>query len=350
MKINGYTIKKEIAYGMMGTVYDVTKNGEHFALKIEHILEKEKTPNKQYAIWSEIYFSLNFANKYPDQFIKLYYYAIINKCEHTQKYFTEPTKFPIERQIIYHNLANSPFCMIKVYSLIDMDLNMVVKHKLFKKSNYYSMLAQIIYALKLMYDNGYYHGDVHPGNIGIIKTKDKYVIMNKLNKLIPTHGFKCKLIDYGSVKTKVQIKTNSNANSNANTISNSNSNKIFNSITTEELDYLIELVYKPKLFEFIEKHKYVINSFDEEYAICEQNHIFRTEIIPLLDPNITKIKEYQLTLFNIIHPQIYQKIVLGSNFKKVIPSILYIEVEDIIFLLNAGNDYNKLIRYFIGLC
>lgn len=343
MQINGYKIGKEISYGMNGTVYNVTKNGNNYALKIEHILEKEKSPDIKHAIWSEIYFSLNFANNYPDQFIKLYYYKIINKCEHVQKYSINPEKFPINRQIIWHNLTQSPYCMIKVYSLIDMDLNTAIKNKLFKQKHFYSMIAQLIYALKLMYINGYYHGDIHNGNIGIIKTKEKYLILDKMNDyMIPIYGFICKLIDYGSVKNKSQINTNTNTNI--------NTNNLFDMITTEEICYLITLVYVPKIFTFIEKHNYSINSFEEEYALCEQNEIFKTEIVPLLNPNIEKLKEYQLDLFNILYPNIYQKIILGDNFKKVIPSKLYINVEDIIFILNAGNDYNKLINYFVGLC
>ena len=39
MQINGYKIGKEISYGMNGTVYNVTKNGNNYALKIEHILK-----------------------------------------------------------------------------------------------------------------------------------------------------------------------------------------------------------------------------------------------------------------------------------------------------------------------
>ena len=46
-----------------------------------------------------------------------------------------------------------------------------------------------------MNKNGYTHNDLHNANIGIIKSKQKYI--NILNYKIPTFGYIIKLIDYG---------------------------------------------------------------------------------------------------------------------------------------------------------
>ena len=47
---------------------------------------------------------------------------------------------------------------------------------------------------------GYFHNDFHPGNIGYVKTKQKYVKI--LNYKIPTHGYLIKAIDFGLVLHK----------------------------------------------------------------------------------------------------------------------------------------------------
>ena len=69
---------------MAGTVFLVSDDITKYALKIEKIAEKyaeenlnNNTLNLQSRDLREIEFSLNFANKYPEQFIYLYAYDIV---------------------------------------------------------------------------------------------------------------------------------------------------------------------------------------------------------------------------------------------------------------------------------
>ena len=58
------------------------------------------------------------------------------------------------------------------------------------------MLLQVSYAMRLLHKHNYIHGDLHPGNVGVMKTGLKAKI--KLGKdTIPTYGYQYKLIDFG---------------------------------------------------------------------------------------------------------------------------------------------------------
>jgi len=71
---------------MIGTVFLAKYKNKKYALKIEHILEADLKKSSSSQIWREIFFSTKFANKYPEQFIKLYSYDIIDNCTHKQEY------------------------------------------------------------------------------------------------------------------------------------------------------------------------------------------------------------------------------------------------------------------------
>ena len=67
------------------------------------------------------------------------------------------------------------------------------------------MIIQLTYTIKLLHLNDYIHGDIHMGNIGWIKTaKNKKIQI--LNQSIPTFGYIFKVIDYGMVIKKSDIK------------------------------------------------------------------------------------------------------------------------------------------------
>ena len=74
--IDNYEIVKQLGNGMSGTVYLTTFENKNYALKIQHILTEKLIPGS--SDWREIVFSEKFGNKYPDQFMKLYTYDIIN--------------------------------------------------------------------------------------------------------------------------------------------------------------------------------------------------------------------------------------------------------------------------------
>lgn len=190
-----------IAKGMMGTIYLAKNNeGNKYAYKIGKILPKDVKKSLKSEYWRENDFAENLANKFPDQFMKLYDSKIISDCEHKQNFsgfnFTLDD-LPKAQQNYYKKLEKSPYCSIKLWSLIDGDLKKLLSQNRFTAKEFYDIYIQIVYIVYLINKNGYFHNDFHPGNIGFVKTNKKTI--NILGNEIPTHGYLIKAIDYGLV-------------------------------------------------------------------------------------------------------------------------------------------------------
>lgn len=193
MNINKFKIIKELGHGMNGVVFLTQYKKKKYALKIEHIYEKDIQKTSSSYIWREIFFCEKFANKYPEQFTTLYKYDIISDCDYKHN-----DNFLLNLKESVSDISKSKYCIRRIYDLIDGTINNII-YKLSNKQ-ISSFIIQLSYIIILLQKNGYSHGDIHFGNIGYIKTTKKYVII--LNNKILTHGYIFKLIDYGFVKNK----------------------------------------------------------------------------------------------------------------------------------------------------
>lgn len=194
------TIGKEIGKGMQGTVYIAIDNkGNKYAYKIEKMLPASVQKSLISPHWREIDFALNIANKYPNQFIVLYDYKINLNCKHKQLY-SNNVKSWIQKANHIKQLIKSPYCSIKLWSMIDGTLHKLLNNNIFHSAKHniaYDIFIQIVYIVYLMCNSGYKHGDFHDSNIGYVNTNKKYI--NILGNLIPTHGYIFKAIDFGSI-------------------------------------------------------------------------------------------------------------------------------------------------------
>ena len=194
-------IIKTIGTGFAGTVYLCKYEGKLYALKIQHILEKDKTNINYPDMWREVDL-YNFINnmKAKDQvfFTKLYEFKIYDNCKHEQK-----RPFEIEDQgklEKFKNLDESDWC---VKYLIDYKGDMTLATFLTKYINkiklthIYSILLQIIHIIMLLYYGGYSHNDLYGNNIMITKTNKPYFIMNGTK--IKYCGIQLSAVDYGTV-------------------------------------------------------------------------------------------------------------------------------------------------------
>ena len=104
-------IIKELGYGMYGTTYLAKYYNKLYALKIQHILEKDIVKDYKNEIWREmsLYNYINKLNK-DDQlfFTKLYGYSIC-KCDHKQKRYGLSNTNPNYKKIM--KLDKSPWCI-----------------------------------------------------------------------------------------------------------------------------------------------------------------------------------------------------------------------------------------------
>lgn len=197
---------KQLGKGQHGTVFlAMDTSGNKYAYKTEKILPKDVKQSLKSPYWREIDFALTVANKHPGQFMNLYDWKIDDNCIHIKYDFNDKfyklEDLPKSQQKYIKNINASPYCSIKLWSLIDGTLYDLVEPKLkFTKRVFYDILIQIIYIIYIMHDAGYQHNDFHPSNIGYIKTNQSSI--NIFGHDIPTHGYLFKAIDFGLVLHK----------------------------------------------------------------------------------------------------------------------------------------------------
>ena len=316
-------IINELGYGMFGTTYKIKKNNNYYAMKIEHILEEDKIESTKSPHWREIRFAQQMNKLYPDQFMKLYEYDIIDECEHEQKYtipFDNINKYWKNK---INKLAKSKFCIRKIYELMDGTIEKLI-YKLNDKEKY-SVIAQLACIVKIMEKHKYIHGDFHSGNIGYIETDKKYV--NILGNKIPTYGYIVKAIDYGSLMHK-SYDLNNREKKNYKSILGTEFISIINTVMRNNNDF----------FEFAEQNKIKL--------------IYKKDLKKILNSDLNNIlkeytdnKDFKFILAEVMYPDEFQKIILGKYYKKTIPSKIYFDVQDFIYFVSVNLNLNKIIEY-----
>lgn len=320
--LSKYSIIQELGYGMFATVYKIeTPNKKKYALKIQHVKKSDLNPKS--SVWSEINFSINFANKYPIQFIKLYEYDFIDKCNIKQKYSFNVSQFPLSLQKKFAQVNSSPYCVRMVYDLVDGNLY-ELDGKL-SVPQIYSMIIQLTYTIQLLHSANYVHGDIHNRNIGWVKTgKTTKIKLGKLN--IPTYGYIFKLIDYGMVMNSSNKMTKKEKVEFANNFEN-------------ELVLLVHFMVDTAIYDYINENKIDVD-FNADYEKFKKTRYYN--LIRKYSIN----KYIQMFLFDILFPDQYQSIAFSEYYTKTIPRKLFIPFEDIEYFILNYKTPNLIIKYF----
>lgn len=161
--------KKLLGMGVMGTVYLSNVNGQQCITKIEKYEEVD------HLLLSGYYRQLEFdkiAQKYPNKFLTLVQHGIIKNCDHKQK-LPDDANFP--RDIMKHlkNKNKLKDCYVLSYvPVLEGTLNDVLMS--LTKKEWIDCYIQLLEAINIMKENGYYHRDLHGGNIMYKKDRKKY--------------------------------------------------------------------------------------------------------------------------------------------------------------------------------
>ena len=324
--INKCKIIKELGHGMFGTVFLCEYKNKKYALKIEHILKSEIKKSSSSPVWREIFFSEKFGNKYPDQFIKLHGYDIIDNCAHQQKY-----KFDIELLVNKNskerikNIAQSTICIRKIYSLIDGNLDDILDN--LSKEQLYSFILQFACITLLLQKNGYSHGDIKGDNICYVKTNKKYVKI--LNYKIPTFGYIYKFIDYGFVRHK------------KNKLSNINKEKHEIMFEYEGmLIFILSILYNDTdFFNYLYENNIKYDGNKIYLQFFESQEYGMLNYLSEYDDNV-------FFIYRILFTEKFQKSILGNNFKEIIYPKIRGELFDILYFFKVNGNIEKIINYY----
>jgi len=323
--IDDYKIIKELGHGMVGTTYMVKLNQKKYALKIEKISHKHLTFNTKFPEWREIEFSEKFGNKYPEQFIQLYQYDIKENCDHVQEYHIDIDKLPYPQEVItkLKDKYESNYCIRKIYSLVDSDLSKIIND--LNKKEIYSLIIQNAYIILLLTKNGYLHNDLHGKNIGVIKTKKKFI--NIMGIKTPTMGYNFLALDYGLVtKDTWELSEYEKKFKNKDVIriitklikyTNNNSNKGFSDnklLSIKEID----------------SNKFELNKKTEDWKTLSK---------------YVSTDDDKIILMQIVYPKTFQEIVFPDN--KINKLKYKIDLVDILYFMKYKSDLEKIIKYFI---
>jgi len=335
--IDKVKILKELGHGIMGTVYLVSYKKKNYALKIEHILE-EDVKDKTSPVWNEIYFAKKLANKYPEQFMSLLGYDFIDNCDLKQEYPVDISIFPESKQNFLKKIASSPFCVRKIYSLVDTTLD---KIKIKSLEERYSMIIQLLHIIHLMHSKNYVHADFHPGNVGVIKTKKKFI--NIMGHKIPTYGRIFQAIDYGGVLNK-------------NTMDPKRPIMNLGPEATQKIIYdwafklgdimpiLLNNVVHEEFSKYLNK-----NNIQTDFQKDKKNILKLPEMEIVKNLLKTQEEDLYFEIFLILFPRQAQQAILGNKFdNKERPPKILIPMEDILIFAVYFNDLELLLDYFIS--
>jgi len=195
---------KTLGSGMYGTTYLAKYQNKKYALKIQKILPEHRTKNFKNDMWRELdlYRFIDKLEK-KDQvfFTKLYAYHFYDNCDYQPnrpvKIDLNDTKNEFAQKL--KKLDESEWC-VKYLTQYQGDTNLetfLKKHQKLSSLQLYSLVLQICKIVKILYQAGYSHNDLHLGNLMINPTKKK--TFDFFHHKIPYFGYQISAIDYGEV-------------------------------------------------------------------------------------------------------------------------------------------------------
>jgi serine/threonine protein kinase len=185
MDFSKIKVIKKLGAGMWGTVYLIDYENKKYAMKVQKILEEEKTQNPKFPIWRELLF-FNDVNKMPRDAQKFFCRLHGYKIQECGKYkHIRPKNVPENSIFVkkFKKMNASNICVVLVMDYVgSLSLYDYLQTSLPAKK-IYTILLQICKINKIMSDMKYSHNDLHPSNLMVTENT----------------GLQLVAIDYGNV-------------------------------------------------------------------------------------------------------------------------------------------------------
>jgi serine/threonine protein kinase len=159
-------IGKKLGVGYMGSVYSARVDGVECIYKIEKLdVEYDtKSPYKRQVDFND------WAKQYPDKFMTLISHGVINTCNHKQP-LPPQVRGKFKKELEDKNKLEK--CYYLVYRPI-LDGTIKTIKNILTNNQYIDMVYQLTHTINLLKNNGWYHRDIHDGNIMYKKKGNKY--------------------------------------------------------------------------------------------------------------------------------------------------------------------------------
>lgn len=287
-----YTIERALGNGVEGMVFLVkNKDGKQFAMKAYRRCDEAK-----FALEQE--FNKNVVRKHPGKFMRIIQSQNVTIADKDLHYLPEGT------------------CHLVVYEAVDRILTNLMTT--LPKEALYSIIIQLIDATRVMHDKGYVHGDLHPGNVGLVFTENQEVTLSDKTR-IPTHGYQVKLVDYGMLRRVADRRGN-------------------RTLVNYEASWMVRTLICP---------------WDRDLWTVEHDTLVKNPAImkSMLDDGydellseFTRNRQDKILLMRTLFPHEYMKRVFGRYPRRKFSTTL--PMEDLIFTLRADKNQELLMQYF----
>ena len=196
MDFSKIKVIKKLGTGMWGTVYLIDYENKKYAMKVQKILEEEKTQNPKFPIWRELLF-FNDVNKMPRDAQKFFCRLHGYKIQECGKYkHIRPKNIPENSIFVdkFKEMNASNICVILVMDYLGSTSLYDYLQTSPPSKKIYTILLQICKINKIMSDMKYSHNDLHPANLMVTENT----------------GLQLVAIDYGNVTNASYGKAYSN--------------------------------------------------------------------------------------------------------------------------------------------
>ncbi len=180
--------------GSQGSVWIARKRGSRspgsYALKQRLVKRRDARmyDTKTSSVLREIEFYKKVANRYPTHFSKLYDWDLSLVTPEVKEAFKNEKNKDLSSytHVLTTLSARKEGVLKSVYRTLD-------------RAAWLSMLAQVCYAISLIHDRGFSHGDVWEANVAYVKVPhDRMLPIYRSS--VPSCGYEWSIIDYGSVE------------------------------------------------------------------------------------------------------------------------------------------------------